>query len=239
MMTNLAWPGSEAASFINFINNVVGVQRASFLNYSLTESQRLNKIKNYWKFMIVRNPLERLLSAFINKLSSPLKKSSKTLSTFELHKRSIMEKYHPEKLKQWVEGDEVETVRLDFETYLQWIIDTPNQKLNEHFAPIVELAQPCRIRYHFYGNFKLYASDMTAIIAKLGVPQEWYINKSNHKEGRETSDKMVTFYSTVRREVKEQLIQAFSDDLEFYFTLYPEEKDSTTEVLGLSEADLD
>ena len=187
--------------------------------------------------MIVRNPLERLLSAFINKLSSPLKNSSKVMDIFELHKRSIMEKYHPERLKQYVSGGQKEKLQLNFETYLQWIIDTPNHKLNEHFAPIVELAQPCRIRYHFYGNFKIYASDMKAIIAKLGAPQEWYINKSSHKQGTETNDKMITFYSTVSRRVKEQLIQDFSDDLEFYYTLYPEEKDSMNAILGLSEAE--
>ena len=67
---------------------------------------------------------------------------------------------------------------------------------------------------------------MEAIIAKLGAPKDWYINRSNHKQGKETSDKMIPFYSTVRREVKEKLIQDFSDDLEFYYTLYPEEKDS-------------
>ena len=216
---------------------VAGVQRASFLNYSLTEFERLDKIKNYWKFMIVRNPLERLLSAFINKLSSPLKNSSKVMDTFELHKRSIIEKYHPERLKQYVDGGQKEKLRLDFETYLQWIINTPNHKLNEHFAPIVELAQPCRIRYHFYGNFKIYASDMKAIMAKLSAPQEWYINRSSHKQGRETSDRMIPFYSKVRREVKEQLIQDISDDLEFYYTLYPEEKDRMNAILGLSEAE--
>ena len=77
--------------------------------------------------MIIRNPLERLLSAFINKLSSPLKNlNSEVIDTFELHKRSIMEKYHTEKLKQWIDSGQMEKVQLDFETYLQWIIDTPN-----------------------------------------------------------------------------------------------------------------
>ena len=183
--------------------------------------------------MIVRNPLERLLSAFINKLSSPLNISSKVMVTFELHKRSIMEKYHPEKLEQWLDGGQKEKLRLDFETYLRWIIDTPNHKLNEHFAPIVELAQPCRMRYHFYGNFKIYSSDMKAIMARLGAPQEWYVDESRHKQGRETIDKMIPFYSIVRREVKEQLVQDISNDLEFYYALYPEEVETQNRILGL------
>ena len=205
------------------------------MNYSLTESQRLHKISNYWKFLILRNPLERLLSAFINKLSSPLNSNTKLkiMDAFELHKRRIMEKYHPEKLEGWAAGGQKEELRLDFETFLQWIIDTPSYKLNEHFAPIIDLAQPCRIKYDFYGNFKLYSSDMKSIIARLGVPQEWYINRGRHKQGRETSVKMLPFYSTVSREVKEQLIQAVSEDLEFYFTLFPEEMGNLKEILGL------
>ncbi len=141
-----------------------------------------------------------------------------------------MEKYHPDRLTKWRYGGRKEILQVDFESYLQWIIDTPNYKLNEHFAPIIELAQPCRVKYHFYGNFKTYSSDMKAIIARLGIPQDWFIDKSYHKTGQETSDKMTLFYSTVRREVKEQLIQDFSDELEFYYTLFPEEKGSHSKI---------
>ena len=208
---------------------VTGIHRASFLNSSLSNSHRLSKIKNYWKFMIVRNPLERLLSAFINKLSKPLKKS-KYLNEFELLQRSIMKKYRTERLKRWKKGGMNETVQVDFEAYLQWVIDTPNHRLNEHFAPIIELAQPCRVKYHFYGNFETYSSDVKAIISRLGTPQEWFVNRTSHGEGEETSNKMIPFYSTVRREVKEKLIQDISDDLEFYYTLYPEEEGSQHKI---------
>ena len=183
--------------------------------------------------MIIRNPLERLLSAFINKLSSPLDYDSSVMDTFALHKRSIMEQYHPEKLRQGITVGYKEKLQLDFETYLRWIIDTPNYKLNEHFAPTIELAQPCRIRYNFYGNFKIYSSDMKAIIEKIGAPQEWFRDQSAHKHGRETKNSMVKFYSQVSREVKLQLIEDISEDLEFYYTLFPEEAGSHIDILGL------
>lgn len=206
------------------------MQKASFLNYSLTENQRLYKIQNYWKFIILRNPLERLLSAFINKLSSPLDFSSSNMDTFELHKHSIMEQYHPKLMKNRHSGEDV---LLDFETYLRWIIDTPNYKLNEHFAPIVDLAQPCRIKYHFYGNFKMYSSDMKLIMAKVGAPREWFIDKSSHKHGRETKDLMIPFYSLVSQEVKQRLLKNIRKDLEFYYTLFPEKTGSHNHILGL------
>ena len=108
--------------------NNTGV-RASFLNKSLTETQRLNKIQNYWKFMIVRNPLERHLSVFNNKLSSSLECNSTSL--FDQLKRSMWERYHPVKLKEWISNGCKGKLLLDFATYLRWITDTPNHRLNE------------------------------------------------------------------------------------------------------------
>ena len=213
----------------------LGVQKASFLNYSLTDSQRLYKIQNYWKFVILRNPLERLLSAFLNKLSSPLELTSSVWDTFELHKHRIMEIYHPNKLKMFTSRLFSGELRLDFETFLRWIIDTPNYRLNEHFAPIVELSQPCRVRYHFYGNFKIYSSDMQLITERLGVPHKYFVDKSSHKPGRETRELMEPFYSQVSRDVKLRLLQNIAEDIAFYYTLFPEERDTHWDILGLRE----
>ena len=214
---------------------LLGVQKASFLNYSLTESERLHKLQNYWKFIIIRNPLERLLSAFINKLSSPIDFNSSNMDTFELHKRTIMEKYQLDKIKKSLKNG-ITTLHLDFETYLKWIVDTPNYKLNEHFAPIVDLSQPCRIRYNFYGNFKMYSSDMKAITARLHVPHEWFVDKSSHKHGRDTKDLMVPFYSVVSNETKQRLVKDIWRDLDFYYSLYPEETGSHNQILGLMDS---
>ena len=45
---------------------------------------------------------------------------------------------------------------------------------------------------------------------------------------------MVPAYSRVRREVKERLIKGISEDLEFYYTLFPEEEGSHVDILGLN-----
>ena len=211
------------------------MQKASFLNHSLTESQRIYKIRNYWKFIILRNPLERLLSAFLNKLSSPLKRDTSTWGTFDLHKWQIMEIYHPEELRMFKIGLSDKNLTVNFETFLKWIIDTPNYKLNEHFAPTVEIAQPCRIRYNFYGNFRMYSSDMKLITERLGVPHNYFFDRSSHKAGRETKDLMEAFYSQVSVNVKRRLIEDISEDMEFYYTLFPDERGNHLDILGLRD----
>ena len=44
------------------------LKHASLMNSSLTPSEVVNRLQTYYKFMVVRNPLERLLSAYINKI---------------------------------------------------------------------------------------------------------------------------------------------------------------------------
>ena len=101
---------------------------------------------NYYKFVFIRNPLERLLSAYLNKLSKPLDTS------FADDALNILQHYRPSLFKKWKEG-QIKEITLDYESYLRWIIDTPHHELNEHFAPVSELIQPCRVRFNFYANF--------------------------------------------------------------------------------------
>ena len=44
------------------------LMRVSFLKASLTDKERLYKVKNYFKYTFIRNPLERLLSAYLDKV---------------------------------------------------------------------------------------------------------------------------------------------------------------------------
>lgn len=209
-----------------------GVQKASFLNHSLTDTERIHKIKTYYKFIIVRNPLERLLSAFLNKIAPPL--DFERLDTFEMHKRSILEKYRPQDLERWSKDNGSFELQVSFNDYVRWIIDSDNALLNEHFAPIIEDAHPCRIRYHFYGNFKMYSSDVAHIMQKLNVSAEYFWDKSVHGPGHETKDYLQHYYSQLTTELREHLFEDLYQELDFYYHLYPEEKASHVKLLDVA-----
>ena len=63
-------------------------------------------------------------------------------------KLDILERYHPDLVDAWKRGV-IDDIHLYFETYLRWIVDTPNEARNEHFAPIIDLAQPRRVMYNY------------------------------------------------------------------------------------------
>ena len=209
-----------------------GVQKASFLNGSLTDSDRIHKIKTYYKFIIVRNPLERLLSAFLNKIAPPLE--YRRLDTFEMHKRSILEKYRLQDLERWSKDNGRYKLQVSFSDYIRWIIDSDNALLNEHFAPIIDDAHPCQIRYHFYGNFKMYNSDVAHIMQKINVSTDYFWDRSVHQPGHETKDYLQHYYSQLTKELKENLFEDLYQELDFYYHLYPEEKASHVNLLDIT-----
>ena len=51
---------------------VPAMSKVSFLNRTLTHTQKMSRISEYYKFMMIRDPLERLVSAYRDKMAAPL-----------------------------------------------------------------------------------------------------------------------------------------------------------------------
>ena len=210
-----------------------GVLKASLLNMYLTDDQRVNKIKNYFKFIMVRNPLERLLSAFRSKVELPL--TFNRLDTFEMIRRDIVGKYRKDELDRWQRNNGSFKVQVTFTEYIDWVVNSENALLNEHFSPIIDNSHPCRIRYDFYGNFKLYSTDIAQIIAKLKCNSDYFRNESAHTVGHQTKDYLEHYYAEPSRELKSQLFDSFYQELDFYYHLHPEERSSLVKLLQVEQ----
>lgn len=150
-------------------------------------------------------------------------------------KRSIVENYHPSESKKWIASKGSFELVVDFQTYIKWIVDTQNNKLNEHFCPMVHLAQPCRLRYNFYGNFKNFSSDMHMAMKKLNVPTEYFADESHYPSGEGTNTLLYDYYSTLSKELKLALFRDFYAELDFYYHLFPEERGSHVSILGVGK----
>ena len=126
------------------------IHRVSFLNTQLTDEMKLQKLKNYFKFVMIRNPLERLVSAYRNKIEPPVElcdhdKGLDPLVTnihtiegmdyFQAHRRLILSKYSPRQLIEWAHSNGNYSLSVNFTTYVKWIIDTEDRDLNENTSP--------------------------------------------------------------------------------------------------------
>lgn len=67
-MDTIDWPWVEDSIYLE-----PALKHVSLLNKTLTEKQKSQRMNDYYKFMIVRNPFERLVSGYRNKLEKPVR----------------------------------------------------------------------------------------------------------------------------------------------------------------------
>ncbi|KAJ7322730.1 hypothetical protein JRQ81_019017 [Phrynocephalus forsythii] len=126
------------------------------------------RLKHYFKFLFVRNPMERLLSAYRNKFGE--------IKEYQLkYGVEIIKRYrkNPEKTL----GDDV-----TFSEFLQYLLDEEVERMNEHWMPIYNLCQPCAMMYNFIGSYERLHEDANYVLETVQTPsfirfperQAWY-----------------------------------------------------------------
>lgn len=228
-MDTLDWPWVEDSIYLE-----PALKKASLLNNTLSMNSKVMRIRTYYKFMITRNPLERLASAYRNKIKPPL--SHKQKNKFEeVTKRRILEEYRYREFQEWQERGEKFNISVTFSEFVQYFIETDVMVMNEHFRPSIDICHPCVTKFDFYGNFRLLSSDVKSLVKKLETESRFYMDTSLHNSSEETSTKLQMYYSTLSHRVKVQLLGKLYDDLLFYYTLYPKDRHSHHQLLGLKD----
>ena len=118
------------------------------------------KIKSYFKFMFVRDPLERLVSAYNNKF---------VLNNTYFHKRygrEIVKKYRKNAGKH-PKGNDVSMTE-----FLMYLSGTKDEDMNEHWMSYYKLCQPCAVSYDFVGSIEHLVPDAKEVFERLGVDKQ-------------------------------------------------------------------
>ncbi|KAK1174796.1 carbohydrate sulfotransferase 14-like [Acipenser oxyrinchus oxyrinchus] len=126
------------------------------------------RLKTYFKFMFVRDPMERLLSAYRNKFGE-IEAYQKRYGV------EIIKRYRKNPGK--TNGDDV-----TFAEFLHYLLDEDVEKMNEHWMPIYNLCQPCAVTYDFIGSYERLHQDAQHVLQQIGAPahvqfperQTWY-----------------------------------------------------------------
>ncbi|XP_037554263.1 carbohydrate sulfotransferase 14 [Nematolebias whitei] len=138
---------------------------------SLKPEEIRYRLMYYFKFMFVREPMERLLSAYRNKFGE-IKSYQKKYGV------EIIKRYRKGRAKDpSVTGDDV-----TFGEFVRYLLDEDVERMNEHWMPMYNLCQPCAISYDFIGSYEHLERDAEHVLQSIKAPpfvhfpdrQTWY-----------------------------------------------------------------
>ena len=118
------------------------------------------KLQEYYKFMFVREPLVRLLSAYKDKFLL------NNTSFFKSYGRKIVKKVRKNAAAN-SKGDDI-----SLKEFLEYVAESRVEDMNEHWMPFYELCQPCAVSYDFVGSFENLEADANQVLKELNVNEE-------------------------------------------------------------------
>ena len=169
----------------------------------------VHRLSTYFKFMFVREPFERLVSAYRNKFVD-----SYNLTLFkELWGRFIIRRYrlHPdERALRTGEG-------VSFPEFVDFILTASPRLMNRHWMSYDSLCHPCLVHYDFIGKFESLRTDVGELLRTLRLSDKVQF-PFNISSGYKTPTRLMAteYYKSIARDIKQELYDKYSDDFKMF-----------------------
>ena len=209
----------------------VGVNKFSFK--AKDELEKENILHNYYKYMMYRNPVERLVSAYLSKIRAFPLIGFKESEPERNWLRAFIYKYkHPIEYRKWYsEGGNI-PITITFPDFIDYWLTHNAIEVDEHFRPSFELCRPCQVRYTYYGNFNNFYEEVAAFSRRIQGNLTHLLDAERRDEGP-TLNVAPKYYQQLTYEQKLGIIEMLSVDLNFYYTIFPREKGAHKAIMGV------
>lgn len=194
----------------------------------------MKRLAEYYKFTVIRNPLERLVSSYRNKIEPPLMGHSLKFPNYL--KRQIFEQYRPVVYHYWVKSGANYNISITFSEFVDYYIDSFKDSLNPHIKPFTRICHPCSIPFDFYIHFSNYSQDVKMLVNKVGMNWNHFHDQSLYASANASTAAITNqYYQRLSRMQRARLYDAIREELLFYYHLFPVERDSHKDLLGIEE----
>jgi len=167
-----------------------------------TDKQRSERIQTYFKFLFVREPLHRLLSAYKDKIIGRDRRYGKRT------RKQIVKAYRPHDYKP--NGDH-NNINITFAEFIQYFSnDVPR---DQHWRQYEQLCHPCVINYDFIGHLETLKDDAPLLLKMAGIDDRVTFPPIHKSTG---SDEVLEYYSQVPPRYIKQLGEQYRNDFEMF-----------------------
>lgn len=191
------------AHLVGLNNRSIHHQRFKLLS-SHSKTRQHYILNNYFKFMFVREPFERLLSAYKDKFE---RKSNEVYMKYAGRiKRSVRER---------LGVNASASANIQFSDFVLYLIDISHKgsRFNEHWHHYDRLCYPCEINYDFLGHYETLEEDARFVLHEAGVNKLVSFPPVRYTA---TKDDLGRYYSKLPREDLLQLQRIYRRDFEMF-----------------------
>ncbi|CAL8253431.1 unnamed protein product [Arctogadus glacialis] len=163
------------------------------------------RLRSYLKFVFVREPFERLVSAYRNKFTRSYNEA--------FHRRygtKIIRRHRPGARPGAAEAG----ADVSFREFVQYLVDPRTQReepLNEHWERVHSLCHPCLIHYDVVGKYETLEPDARAVLGLAGVQGSVRFPASG-KSARTDRDMAARFFQDVSPSLQKKLVNMYRMD---------------------------
>lgn len=169
--------GHDAAHYGNHLRRLDGYDGGGVLR----------RLRSYTKVLFVREPFQRLVSAFRDKFESP---NSYYHPVFG---RPIISRYRANATRAALSTG----AGVTFREFVQYLLDVRRPVgLDIHWEPVSQLCHPCLLSYSFIGKFERLEEEANFLLRSLGAPTNLTFPsfKDRNPAAERTSSSIVTTY---------------------------------------------
>lgn len=168
-------------------------------SYPTEEAKRV--LKSYFKIVFVREPFERLLSAYLSKFVVERLSNSYFHASYG---RAIIKRYRP--------GGNPEDRNVTFDEFIHYVGDG---NWEPHWERYDNLCRPCGIQYDFIGRFENLEEEAHQLLEISGISRKKNVSFPLVKPSS-TSSKVPFYYSQIPKERLNRIVQLFGGDSEMF-----------------------
>ena len=180
-------------------------------NFSRLEQE--HRLKTYKKIMFVRDPLERLVSAYRNKLllnivDNKFSYVNEINRFYEKHRLFPFNRTSTENLME--KG-------ITFNMFLQYLVDQSivDKNKNPHYESYENLCEPCTIQYDYIGEFNDLEDDASAIFEELSIDMN-FPRRIGNNTAMKTASIMHEYIKAVPKDLLNNILAIYSKDFQRY-----------------------
>ncbi|NXW78564.1 CHST9 sulfotransferase, partial [Hirundo rustica] len=113
-------------------------------------------LSNYTKVMFTRHPLERLVSAYRDKL---------------LHSEPFYSTTIANEIRAMFRKNKNSSEKVSFQEFVNFVLSKPPEILDIHWKPMFLLCDPCNIHYDIMGKYETLGLDSEHVLKIIGAPE--------------------------------------------------------------------